>query len=294
MFSEAGLVGYVYPWIRPPIELYSSLPISNKDGIDATYRFPLGAAADTLHMSYGRTVKKLPDNTEVTVDHSLDVHNTVEYGPTTIRVGYTSFKAKADGPQVAPLVGALTQFSNAASFFGFAAAGQQATSIASNFLKPRYRIATIGASYDPGDWLLMAEWAQLSANAQVFKADSSAWYVTGGYRIAAFTPYLTFAQTKLDKKRLDGIPTAGLPPPLAAGAAGLNAALDGGVSQSTPTQDSVSVGMRWDLKKNVALKMQYDHLRTSAGTNGRLVNAQPGFRSGDTANVVSAAVDFVF
>jgi hypothetical protein len=295
MFSEAGLVGYVYPWIRPPVELYSALPVSNKDGIDASYRFALGAVSDTVQVSYGRTVKRLPDNTEVTVDHYLDVHNSMEIGPTTIRVGYTSFTARADGPQVAPLVDGLTQFSNAASLFGFAAAGQQAAFIASTYLKPRYSIVTVGASYDPGDWLLMAEWAKYSASAQVFKIDNSAWYVTGGYRIAAVTLHLTFAQTKLDKKRLDGIPTAGLPPPLAAGAVGLNTGLDRGVTQRSPGQDSVSVGMRWDLQKNVALKMQYDHLRTGAETSGRLINPQPGFQlSGDTADIFGLALDFVF
>lgn len=293
MFSEASLVGYSYPWMRPPTELYATLPISNKDGVDANYRFSLGAAVDTLQVSYGRTVKRLPGNVEMTADHYLDVHNSVEIGPTTIRVGYTSLDLEINGPGTQQLTDGFAQFGNAASLFGFTAAGQQALLIASSVLKPRYRMATIGANYDPGNWFLMAEWAQLSIKSQV-ASNTSAWYVTGGYRIATFTPYLTFAQTKLDSKRVDYIPSAGLPPPLAVGAAGLNAALDAVASQGSPGQDSISAGMRWDFKRNFALKVQYDHLRTSGGTSGRLINPQPGFRSGDTADAFSLAVNFVF
>ena len=29
-------VGYAYPWVRPPVEGYGSLPISSSDGVDAT------------------------------------------------------------------------------------------------------------------------------------------------------------------------------------------------------------------------------------------------------------------
>ena len=59
-------------------------------------------------------------------------------------------------------------------------------------------------------------------------------------------------------------------------------------------ESSISAGVRWDLKKNVALKMQYDHLRIGSGNNGRLGNVQPGFQSGGTVDVFSLAVDFVF
>jgi hypothetical protein len=88
---------------------------------------------------------------------------------------------------------------------------------------------------------------------------SNLWYVTAGYRIAAFTPYLTVAQIKAE-------------------------------------QDSVSAGVRWDFKKNVALKTQYDHLRigSDSGNTGRLKNVQSDYQPGGKVNVFSLAVDFVF
>ena len=290
LLSEASLVGYTYPWIRPPQEVYLVLPVTNKDGIDATYSFAFGAVADTVDVSYGRNVHKLPQgDTEITADHYLDVHNAVEYGPTTVRVGYMSSGFETDGSMVASIVDGFMQFGNAVP----GPAGQQALLIGRSITNSRFTVVTIGASYEPGDWFLMAEWAKIKYSSDVADADSAAWYVTGGYRIAAFTPYLTVAHVNADK-HVDGIPTAGLSPPLASAAAALNGALDALANRVTCTQDSISAGVRWDLKKNVALKMQYDHLRIGSGNNGRLGNVQPGFQSGGTVDVFSLAVDFVF
>ena len=37
MLSESQDIGYTYPWVRPPLEVYSQVPISNYDGIKYTY-----------------------------------------------------------------------------------------------------------------------------------------------------------------------------------------------------------------------------------------------------------------
>jgi hypothetical protein len=56
----------------------------------------------------------------------------------------------------------------------------------------------------------------------------------------------------------------------------------------------LSIGARWDVLRNAALKLQYDHTRIGAGSSGVLANLQPGFQPGGTVNVISVSVDFVF
>ncbi len=63
---------------------------------------------------------------------------------------------------------------------------------------------------------------------------------------------------------------------------------------TNPVQDTLSIGGRWDFMSNAALKLQYDHTRIGAGSSGVLINLQPGYQSGGTVNVFSAAIDFVF
>src|SRR5688500_16146113 len=39
MGSDYRKVGYANPWVRPPIEVYGHLPLSNNEGVDASYSF---------------------------------------------------------------------------------------------------------------------------------------------------------------------------------------------------------------------------------------------------------------
>ena len=62
----------------------------------------------------------------------------------------------------------------------------------------------------------------------------------------------------------------------------------------TPTQRTVAAGLRFDVAKNVALKFQYDRLKTGDRSNGRL-QANPGVSVRDTnVDIVSLVADFVF
>ncbi|HWJ95139.1 MAG TPA: hypothetical protein VNT33_10470, partial [Telluria sp.] len=37
-------VGYAYPWIRQPVEMYGAIPLASSDGADLTWRWDLGHA----------------------------------------------------------------------------------------------------------------------------------------------------------------------------------------------------------------------------------------------------------
>jgi hypothetical protein len=84
-----------------------------------------------------------------------------------------------------------------------------------------------------------------------------------------------------------------LPPFLAGPATGLNAALNA-ILSGNPVQNTVSIGTRWDFRKNTALKLQFDHTDIGAGSSGTLINTQPDYRPGGKLNVFSATIDFVF
>jgi hypothetical protein len=84
-----------------------------------------------------------------------------------------------------------------------------------------------------------------------------------------------------------------LPPYLAGPATGLNAALNA-ILASNGAQNTISVGSRWDVMKSVDLKLQYDHIDLGKGSAGTLTNVQPGFKPGDTVNLLSITIDFVW
>jgi hypothetical protein len=105
---------------------------------------------------------------------------------------------------------------------------------------------------------------------------------------------VTFSAVRTESDVSDpGLTVDAYPSPLSEIAAGLNAALNG-LLASSPTQGTVSIGVRWDFMKNLDLKLQLDHSRPGAGSAGNLGNLQPGFRPGGSYNLVSIAADIVF
>ena len=117
--------------------------------------------------------------------------------------------------------------------------------------------------------------------------------MTGGYRLAAFTPYAGFAQSsKLANTSDPGLNVSSLPPALQGFAFGLNAGLDTFLHPNG--YDTFTLGTRWDLVESVALKLQLDHMRLDSGSNANLINLQPGYVPGGEVNVFSATIDFVF
>jgi hypothetical protein len=117
--------------------------------------------------------------------------------------------------------------------------------------------------------------------------------VTGGYRIAAFTPYIGLAQrSRLGNTSDPGLDIAALPPALQGFAFGLNVGLDEFLNAND--YDTVTLGTRWDFAESATLKLQLDHMRLDAGSSANLINLQSGYVPGGKVNVFSATIDFVF
>jgi hypothetical protein len=280
LVSDFRKVGYANPWVRPSVEVYGLVPITNNDGVDASYRLRLGEITNTVQVSYGSTEAKIVDGSEIEGQDQWGIFNTAEYGPLTIHLTYyqSNFSIESLGPL----------------FDGFRQFGAEGIAIADKYEcnGKRVRLAGLGGSYDPGNWFLMGEWARREGDC--FIGGNTAWYVSGGFRFGKFTPYLTYAQTKADTNTSDpGLTVSALPPFLAGAATALNAGLNAALATS-PVQKTISIGGRWDFRKNADLKLQYDHTRLGEGSAGVLINLQPGFQTGGEFGVFSAVVDFVF
>jgi len=229
--SDYRKVGYANPWVRPPIEVYNLVPISNNDGVDVTYHLHTGDVTNTVQGLYGTKVTTTVSGATVKAVDTFDTSDTLEYGALTLHATYHQVKvALAEGSPYFPI-----------------------------------KLFTFGANYDPGAWFVMGEWTRNRSDAL---GSSDAWYVTGGYRIGQFTPYLTYARLKALTNPGLGFPPAG--------------------------QRNASSGLRWDFVKNFDLKVQYEHIGLDAGSAGTLSNIQPGFSPGGKVNVISATLDFVF
>lgn len=272
LLTDTLKVGYTYPWVRPPLEVYGLLRASNSDGLDLSYRLHIGELTNTVEANVSKKDTKLVNNGgTATARSAWGISNVTEYGSLTTRVTYQ--QAYVTVPSVNPLFDVFRQF------------GPQGIAIADRYdsRDKTFAAVAVGASYDPGAWFVMGEWGRIDTRSFIGKR--SAWYVSGGYRFGTFTPYVTYARADADNLSDPGV--------AAPDAASLNAALNA-ILSAKPVQNTLSVGGRWDFMKNADLKLQFDHTDIGAGSTGVLSNTQPGFQPGGKINVFSATIDFVF
>jgi hypothetical protein len=203
----------------------------------------IGEAVNTLKAIYGQNTFDRP-NSVTTSKEMWGIFDTIEFGQATYHASYQQRMSSTQNI-LTEVTGPWIQNSD----------------------------ISIGANYDPGDWFVMSEWLQRRSNYK-----SSAMYVSAGYRINKFTPYLTHSQNSSGSFLQDS------PPPTAFE-----------MQLANRSQSTDSLGVRWDFMRNFDFKMQYDRVTLSDNSNGYLVNVPANvILYGTTFHVISAVVDFVF
>ena len=243
MDSETRDVGYSYTWVHPPVDLYHQLSIPSSDGVDGMYRSEIGEAVNTAKVIYGKNTVDRPSSITTSKD-MWGVFDTLEFGQVTLHASYQERQSSTQNV-LTGVTGAWTLNKD----------------------------LSLGAMYDTGDWFVMSEWMQRRST---YKA--GAMYVSAGYRINNFTPYITHSQNS------PGSILQYSPPPTATM-----------LQLAKRSQSTNGLGVRWDFMRNFDFKVQYDRVTLSDNSNGYLINVPANVSLyGTTFHVISAVVDFVF
>jgi hypothetical protein len=280
LMADYRKVGYAYPWVRPPVEGYDLLPVTSSDGVDATLRWSAGPVRNASQVFYGHSAVPLIDGLRVYGRGGVGISNTSDWGALSVR-------ANAISAEISSNIGADLF----AAYDAFGPAGQALTRRYALDHK-RMMLANIGVNYDPGTWFVMAEAGRTVGHS--FLGATRSVYVSAGWRWQALTPYATWARVRAEGATHDpGLPPQALPGALAPTAVMLNAGLNA-LLATIPQQTSVAAGLRWDLRTNMALKVQYDRVTPHDGSRGTFINTTPRFTSERTSHVASVALDFVY
>ena len=285
LLTDSRNIGFAFPFVRPPIELYNLVPVTNSDGIDFSYRLPVGGGTNTIDASAGHARYQYPiSDSRVTgtadATEQLSVVDTFQRGSATFRLNYG--QAHLTIPTLEPLFDAFREF------------GPQGVGIADRY-DVVHRILTFygaSAAYEPGDWFLMGEWGRIDSHSVL--GEATGWYISSGHRFREITPYAIYAQTRPNSNtRAPGLDVSTLPPSQAAAATTLNTELNTELG-TIASQRTASLGARFDVTTYIDLKLQWDHTTLGANSQGWLTNLQPGFRPGSSVTLISATLDFVF
>jgi hypothetical protein len=273
MYSDYLDVGYAQPFARPPEEVYAAVPFSSYTGAGIAYDVEYDDSTLSMQAFGGESDVK---NTNVKLSNLMGANLSWTDEVWTLRGVYAT----------ATLDGDVTRTSQ------FPVSGLPAgtpptfTTVESTILSindANGEFIGVGASYDDGEMLAVFEWTR--AKIDDAYPDTDAGYITLGYRIKAFTPYVTVAyiESKDNDERL----------PLSA-----QAAFQSIIFNSERT--AYSLGLRWDALDNLAVKFDVTYANdfgdSSGGLSGNAATFNPltGTYLYDDTLVYTVKFDAVF
>jgi len=260
LISDYFEVGYAYPWIRPPQEVYTNNPINTIVGMAALFQGNAGNMSVSFQPYLGSNTDAVPGEEGLTFNAESFMGGSFQLSNSqfTMQMSYLTTDVSVSGSMVTavnPTTGAITE----------SALASQGTA----------KLTSFGLSWDVRNFIGYAEYVTRDIEADPITAtnpapmdalfpDQDAYYVTLGYRSGKFLPHVTFANSESD--------------PVTGGSPGVN-------------QDSITLGLRYELNDSAALKFEYQTVEPEVGETGLFSG---GALTDDKANVISVAVDVIF
>lgn len=236
-YSEYLQVGYAYPWVRPPLEIYDAIPTDQMHGIRLMYRRPLEEGDFFARLYSGESI----DTGTVSVFDAERLNGlSMEYRRDrwSLSASYTQSYADVElvdesAQQIQTLLlslgqpGFVPEHDNFVEFFG----------------------AT--ASYDDAEWLMIAEYGRADYGG-LFPDTTGSYVLVGKYfysKYGSFLTHLTRAQARSRDNDLRNEAAAVL------SGAGFDQAAQGLQLLSTKNTSYI-LGLRWNLENGMALKLE--------------------------------------
>jgi len=178
MSSEYVDVGYAYPWIRPPMEVYSGVPMTSYSGVDILYTVNIGEANLVFQPYIGSVPLSTTAGFEVDVQLGMGLN-------TSLQFEFGSLRAHVLKVNDAVL-------------------GSDGLNLGMDV-----RVAAIGADLEIANVIFISEYMSkeydYSGIPGFSTVEGEAWYVTLGYRMGKFLPHITFASADSDVDQVLGV-----------------------------------------------------------------------------------------
>lgn len=180
LISDYYEVGYAYPWIRPPQELYSLNPITTLVGVDALYTVPVGKANLLLQPYVG-------SNRGSTTVSGMQ-------GPAFAGYGLSAGDAITFDAPVLAGINAVLNFDFGSFRAGYLQAEVDQAAFGIDGEKAGF--ASVGMTIDWRNVVVYAEYADRDVEEKAIAGafpDQRGGYVTLGYRFDRLLPHVTYA-----------------------------------------------------------------------------------------------------
>lgn len=246
-YSDVIDVGFAYPWITPPTQVYTTYVFSEFDGILSRYDFAsksvsgsVGAYLGTFDGDIRVSGQLLP----VTVDYVVGLLASINYQNFTFSAAYHVGDVNAQTQD-------LDEFQNTLSMLNFTRSADELT------IDDKASFFQLGASYNSLHFFVETEFTKIDTDS-AFTPKVDAAYLTLGYNFSPFSVHATIASSTARY----AVATNEIP-------LGISPQLDGlhfGFEQifaALPIDSlaSLTLGARYDWRHNVAFKAEVSALK---------------------------------
>ncbi|MCW8922312.1 MAG: hypothetical protein OQK69_01595 [Gammaproteobacteria bacterium] len=290
-------VGYAYPWIRPPVEVYYlNNPLNTVNGIEFLLQFPVGPGVLSFQPYFGSNREDIPNTGGAAFFEAERIRGIdIKYSGK----GYTAH-ASSFSCDVKLQGGFSSQAQLAPPPFPIASVNVDLTG------EGKCEVNSAGFNLDMANVVMYAEWQKRLTNETLSRpfGDQDAWYTTLGYRFGKWLPHITFAS--IDGKASmetdasgDWAVTCATPNPLICGGTG-NSLMNFPVA----IQTSVTYGLRYEINDSAALKIEHSVVDVEQDPSELTDNFGMNFGLFDTSftnmppmekvGVTSIALDVIF
>jgi hypothetical protein len=282
-------VGYAYPWIRPPQEVYLlNNPLNTVNGIELLLQFPVGPGTLSFQPYLGSNRDDIPNAQGAFFEAENIYGMDIKYSGRGYTAHVSNFRCDVTtfGQFAVPAANNITGQALAVDLNGTGDCN----------------VTAAGFNLDLADVVVYAEWTDRTTTDTLERpfGDTEAFYLTLGYRFGKFMPHLTFAS-------IDGEASIAQPGAVASADGVTPITPNGQTSFNFPVQiqTSVTAGLRYEVNDSAALKIEYQVIDVEQDTT-ELTAANQGFNYGlfntdfsrlgpqDKVAIFSVALDVIF
>jgi len=239
-------VGFAYPWIRPPQEVYLlNNPLNTVNGIELLLQFPVGPGTLSFQPYIGSNRDDIPNGGGAYFEAENIYGIDIKYSGRGYAVHASNFQCE---------VSVTGQGFTAPSLLG-------PVDVNLGGSEGDCNVTAAGFNVDLANFVGYAEWTQRTTDETLSQAfgDTEAYYATIGYRFGKWLPHLTFASITGEASTV-GLPDNGaavLQNPIPAGTPGFPPNGLTSLNFPVPIQTSITAGLRYEVNDSAALKIEY-------------------------------------
>jgi len=277
MYSDILKVSYSYDWVRLPEDVYGILPLTSYQGAEINYQSIYKDIEYHIKL-YGGQAKdtmvgaKDVGDYDIELKHTFGINVSLTFDTLELYTGYTQTDITITNTRINSYFDTLYKSDISST--------QKAILRDYDPRGKKTKYISLGFKYNYNDAYLLGEYVDIKMNNII--SDNYAWYLSTGYHFDDITPHITYSKvtgrtnykTQIHNQSIDD-------------------SLQEMSQRTLVSQEHIIIGVRYDIKENIALKAQYDYINESDKGRGLSIHKDMPYKA-TNIDLFSLSMDFIF